>query len=637
MNKKLCLLILVFAMVFSSAIIPANAELSMEFWENNNSLTATLEQMDADSAVYYCNVVVSALQQEPESASTLEMTATKLLQTAELLEKCGRYTQSAEFFTRYLPYAQKVGWTDGVKIAEAKILQFTTRFQLYQRTSTPQTYYGAKYEPQSGVYFGVTSDSPLAEQLQNTSSVLLYQEYGDTNFDWLRVILDDARDRGQIVTFALNCPQQGSQISQILSDSSYAVHLFDFLKQFPDVKIILRFGAEMNIWDNRANPQEFISAFRIIADLARSSCPNIAMMWSPNSVSSWDINMDDYYPGDEYVDWVGCSLYSQKYFTGRNDWSEEEKFNEIVFQTGDNADPVLALTEIIEKYGDRKPIALSESGVAHYTRTLSEDCTQWGLSQLEMMYRNIPMVYPQVKLINYFDRSLDFEVVDVALSTNATLKERYMSLTQLPHFIHVGQDKADTYYPVSNLMQAEVINPYFYLHKYRSAATSATILVDGAEISAAGSEPNSLYLDLSGFAPGSHSMQTVIDGEWFEKTITLQQPLTLYLNGEVIGSDVPPTIINDSTMVPIRVISQSLGASVQWNPADRSITVSSDGVTLFMQIDSLSMWKNGSEIKLLAAPAILYDRTMVPLRAVGEAFGIVVNWDAETRTVTLNQ
>ena len=69
--------------------------------------------------------------------------------------------------------------------------------------------------------------------------------------------------------------------------------------------------------------------------------------------------MDDYYPGDEYVDWVGCSLYSQKYFLGRNDWPDAEKFNEIVFRSGQNADPVLALSKLVETYGNRKPIALS--------------------------------------------------------------------------------------------------------------------------------------------------------------------------------------------------------------------------------------------------------------------------------------
>ena len=633
MKKKLLAMILFTVVVFSA--FPAFAELSMDFWENNNRLIAALEQQDCDSAVYYCNTVVSALASEPETEDSLTMAATKLLQTAELLEKCERYSQSAEFFTRYIPYASRIGWTDGVKIAEAKILQYTTRFQMYRQTSAPQIYYGAKYEPVSGVYYGVTSDSDLAEELSGTSSVLLYIEYGDTNFDWVRVVLDKARQRGQMVTIALNCPQQGAQISQILADSGYASQLLDFLKQYSDLKMILRFGAEMNIWDNRANPQEFIEAFRLIANLARAACPNIAMMWSPYSVSSWDIDMDDYYPGDEYVDWVGCSLYSQRYFTGRNDWSDAEKFNEVVFQTGDNADPVLALTEVIEKYGDRKPIALSESGVSHYTRTLNEDCTDWAIEQLKMIYRLVPVVYPQVKLIHYFDRSLSFEVVDVALSTNERLKSTYRDLITLPHFIQRGQEKAAAYYPLSTLMQAEDGEVSVYLHKYKSQNPNAAVLLNGVEASYATGESDKLYLKFSDFAPNRYQMQTVVGGEWFEKSVALQKPLHIYLNGQLVESDVPATILTDSTLVPVRLISQSIGASVKWNGADRSITISNGATTLVMQIDSSVMYKNGAEETLLAAPTILYDRTMVPLRAIGEALGLDVQWDGAARSVSL--
>lgn len=55
-------------LAFGFAAIPVSAELPMEFWENNNRLIAALEQMDADSAVTLCNLVVGALEAEPESA-----------------------------------------------------------------------------------------------------------------------------------------------------------------------------------------------------------------------------------------------------------------------------------------------------------------------------------------------------------------------------------------------------------------------------------------------------------------------------------------------------------------------------------------------------------------------------------------
>ena len=314
-----------------------------------------------------------------------------------------------------------------------------------------------------------------------------------------------------------------------------------------------------------------------------------------------------------------------------------EKFNEIVFQTGDSADPVLALTEVITKYGSRKPIALSESGVTHYTRSLNEDCTQWGLDQLEKMYRYIPMVYPQVKLIHYFDRSLDFEVVDVALCTNATLKNRYLSLIKLPHFIQRGQNKAATYHELSSLMQTEDAPVYIYTHKFGEMHPNAAVLCDGKEVSYSSGETGKYNLYLSPFAAGKHSLQTVCGGEWTENQVELQKPLKVYLNGELIGSDVPPTIINDSTMVPIRVISQALDANVVWNGANRSIAIKSGNVSLTMFIDNPVMYLGSKEVHLPSAPVIRYDRTLVPLRAISEAFGIQPKWNGESRTVTLEK
>lgn len=635
MKKKMLSIIFCILIVVSST--PVFAELSMDFWENNNRFIEAIEQGDCDNAVWLCSTIVNTLAAEPATEDYLTMAATKLLQTAELLEKHGRYSEAADFFNRYVPYADRIGWADGVKIAKAKILQYTTRFEMYRQTDSPQIYYGAKHEPVSGTYYGVVSDSVLADELGETSSVLLYIEYGDTNFDWPRVILNKARERGQMVTVALNCPGEGTQISEILRDSAYALELLHFLQQYPDLKIILRFGAEMNIWDNRANSQEFIAAFRLITDMARSQCPNIAMMWSPYSVSSWDVDMDDYYPGDEYVDWVGCSLYSQRYFTGRNDWSEQEKFNEVVFQTGDNADPVLALSEIVEKYGDRKPIALSESGVSHYTRTLGEDCTAWAMEQLKIIYKTVPVVYPQVKLIHYFDRSLDNEVVDVALSTNAALKNLYCDLITLPHFIQRGQSKASTYYRLSSLLQAEDAEVSVYAHKYKVTEPNVGLLLNGIEASARTTDSTKLFLKLSDFAANRYQMQIAVGGEWLGKDVTLQKPLHIYLNGALIESDVPATILTDSTLVPIRLVSQSMGAFVTWNGADRCITIVNDPITLVLQIDSNVMYKDGSETFLPAAPMILYDRTMVPLRAVGEALGINVQWDAATRSIYLTK
>ena len=88
-------------------------------------------------------------------------------------------------------------------------------------------------------------------------------------------------------------------------------------------------------------------------------------------------------------------------------------------------------------------------------------------------------------------------------------------------------------------------------------------------------------------------------------------------------------------MVPVRIISEKLGANVQWEPSTRVISITKDGIALSMQIDNPAMQKNGQEVALEAPPQILNDRTMVPIRAIAEAFRLDVDWDAGSRTVIL--
>ncbi len=615
---------------------PVSAELSSEFWQKNDAFVQAYEQKDAERLLELGNQIVAELAQQEQTESTITMTATKLLQMAETCELQGNFSASADCFSRYLPYAETLGWADGVKIAKAKIEQFTPRAELYQQTTVPQSYHGAKYEPESGIYYGIPSDSALYESLSGASMTLVYLEYGDRNWDWLRVTFNRAAQRGQLVEFALNVPGEGTQIKEINQQDEYLVSLLDFIGSHSNVKILLRFGAEMDIWGDPATPEDFIAAFRHVATLAREHAPNVAMLWSPNSTSSWNINMDDYYPGDEYVDWVGCSLYSQKYFLGRNDWPDAEKFNEIVFRSGQNADPVLALSRLVETYGNRKPIALSESGVSHYIRTLGEDCTDWALSHLKQMYYNIPLVYPQVKLIAYFDRTMENETNEYALGKNPQLSQLYQELTStLPHFIQCGQEKASAYKPLGGMLLQNSEPLYAYIHSYGNLAPAATLALDGTAVASANGLPHRFAADLSAYQQGEHTLSVTADGYTKDFPVLLQQEITLTLNGERLECEVPPVILHDRTMVPVRIISEKLGANVQWEPSARIISITKDGIALSMQIDNPAMQKNGQEVVLEAPPQILNDRTMVPIRAIAEAFGLDVDWDAGSRTVTL--
>lgn len=100
-----------------------------------------------------------------------------------------------------------------------------------------------------------------------------------------------------------------------------------------------------------------------------------------------------------------------------------------------------------------------------------------------------------------------------------------------------------------------------------------------------------------------------------------------------IDFDQQPIIQDNRTLVPLRGVFEALGATVYWNNATRSVTAYKDGTTVELAIGSSTMYVNGQPKYLDVAGQIINDRTMVPLRAISEAFGAVVYWDNDTRTV----
>lgn len=111
--------------------------------------------------------------------------------------------------------------------------------------------------------------------------------------------------------------------------------------------------------------------------------------------------------------------------------------------------------------------------------------------------------------------------------------------------------------------------------------------------------------------------------------------ITVTVNGTVIHFDQNPIIENDRTLVPVRFIFEALGATVDWEGSSETVTAYKDNSWVALQIGSYRMIQDGKTIWLDAAPRLLNNRTLVPLRAVSEAFGAMVDWIGETQTVVI--
>jgi hypothetical protein len=109
------------------------------------------------------------------------------------------------------------------------------------------------------------------------------------------------------------------------------------------------------------------------------------------------------------------------------------------------------------------------------------------------------------------------------------------------------------------------------------------------------------------------------------------------LNGEDLAFDVPPQLINDRTMVPMRKIFESLGAEVEWDGDTQTITASQNDSIIIMQIDNVVMKINEEEVTLDVPPQLVDNKTLVPVRAVAEGLNADVDWNDVTQTVIITK
>jgi alpha-tubulin suppressor-like RCC1 family protein len=99
--------------------------------------------------------------------------------------------------------------------------------------------------------------------------------------------------------------------------------------------------------------------------------------------------------------------------------------------------------------------------------------------------------------------------------------------------------------------------------------------------------------------------------------------------------DVDPIIKDSRTLVPLRGIFEYLDVSVEWDQETRSVTCTKDGKTVIVKIDSDIATVNGEEFKMDTKAIIKDSRTLIPLRFVSESLGAYVDWDNESRTVII--
>jgi len=112
---------------------------------------------------------------------------------------------------------------------------------------------------------------------------------------------------------------------------------------------------------------------------------------------------------------------------------------------------------------------------------------------------------------------------------------------------------------------------------------------------------------------------------------TYAADLQIKVEGVTISSDVKPEVKNHRTMVPLRVISENLGARVNWS--DSEIVLKRSNVNVVLKLNSNTAMKNGKKVPLDAKPYLKKNHVMVPLRFIAEMFGSNVGYSNFVVTV----
>jgi len=536
-------------------------------------------------------------------------------------------------------------WGALLKAKEKMVTQ--SELELYTEASVESApYYGARLEPRGGAYIGMIAEAatdylPLGGYLTYIQD--MYQD--DLYYPANSMIRSD-----DVMTMV------GWTIDDMYSvDYDKVRSVLNTLNSY-NKPMLIRFANEMNVSALGNDPDFYIRVFRTVADMIHEY-PNFAVVWSPNDLGALDRPFEYFYPGDEYVDWIGVSCYPLKYFQGNKNTTYKDS---VYFMTSDYSwatNRIKPVVEFMEKKGIQKPLMISEGAVPSANKH-GEDLQSWSAPRLQDMLYYLVMKYPQIKMINYFNhrQAGEHQTYDIC---HQYLSDIFKEAAGSGAYIRKANGKPDFVYQPANygetlVAQNGVIRLHTLAHFPGSPDISVNYSLDGVWYRGSNQIPYTCRMHMDEITDGKHTLTVSTLGQSKKYTFyksgncirfgaepdpsVVEQNrfgISVTLNGEKMQFDQPPVLDNGRTLVPMRSIFEALGAWVEWNPDTRTVLGWLGDVIVTVQIDNTEMLVN-KEPKVLDVPAkIVSDRTMVPVRAISESFGCDVKWDAENKTVII--
>lgn len=121
----------------------------------------------------------------------------------------------------------------------------------------------------------------------------------------------------------------------------------------------------------------------------------------------------------------------------------------------------------------------------------------------------------------------------------------------------------------------------------------------------------------------------------FNFSYSASNQIKVLLDNQPLSFDVAPATVNNRVLVPFRAISEALGAEVRWDAVNQVVLARKDNTKIMLRIGDRKAFINNSSVLLDVPPQIIDNRTLIPIRFISESFGAKVQWDAPDKTVSI--
>lgn len=274
------------------------------------------------------------------------------------------------------------------------------------------------------------------------------------------------------------------------------------------IPIFIRFASEMNgNWvPYHDSPSKYIHMFQTVSAVFHSLAPNVAMLWCPFEEPQRLIN--EYYPGDDAVDWVGVNIYSVLY----ND--NDPRRNAQLRNPSDQ------LAYVYKEYANKKPIAIGEYGASHMAQWNMKTRDDFAIIKMNQFYNSLKLIYPRVKMVNWLSMNSikhampGRQLNDYSLLDSTPVLSAYHNLLQSNYFLKYYRPRAiatDAYVPAEDGLDVSGKVKFEAWIKTYTNLPTAVWLLDGKEISRL-VNPGDYALKLNSdlLSNGAHQLSLVV-------------------------------------------------------------------------------------------------------------------------------